>query len=325
MDVDTRTTSDTDAFVLVADFAATLAAGGRAALPTALDELVLVLGLRSAVLRDPVHDGDLRAVAGDVVHAVPRARLLEPVPAPEAVVELPVRVAGRLVRTLTVVGARPSQLPALRACAAVVGLALCDRPPATPVLALAVLQTDDDDAEQIANALHDGPVQDLVAARYATDVALRGGELMPARDAVQIALVALRQTLWFLRPRGAAGLAPALAALSRHLEETGRPGLELRLDETACAALAPAVASAGYRLVQAVVPPAGAAPAVVAVGWDGARVVLEIDGGTRLPAAERWSARARTVAADLHLSAPPGTALVLTVPVPARPEQKATP
>lgn len=323
--MDTRTRQDTDACVLLAAVAALLADGGRPAVPAALDELVRGLGLRSAVLRDPGPDGELRTVAGEVLHAVPRARLLEPVPAHDSVLELPVHVAGRLVRTLTVIGARPSQLPALRAAAAVLGLALSARPPSTSGLALAVLRAGDDDASDAADALHDGPVQDLVAARYAIDAAARGGDPTSIRDAVQTALVGLRRALWLLRPRGDAGLGPALTGLSAHLAEAGRPALSLTLDEAACAQLSAQAASTGYRMVQAVACPPGAAPVAVTVRQDGLRLILALDGGAPLPARDRWSVRARALGADLFVPPPPGTGLLLSVPVHERPEQKATP
>ena len=106
-------------------------------------------------------------------------------------------------------------------------------------------------ATAAADRLHDGPVQSLVAARYAADLAVRGGDPLLVRDAVQIALVELRSALWHLRPRTSAedGLAAALDLLSAQLVRDSRPGLALDLapeagDEPVFAALA-------YRLVQA--------------------------------------------------------------------------
>jgi len=109
-----------DPAVILGRVAAVLAEG--VPLPDALAELVHGLGLRAAVVR--AADGQLIAVAGEVLHAVPPERA-RGTTAPT--VELP--VPGRSTRptaSLTVVGAYPSQLPALGAAAAVVGLVLTD-------------------------------------------------------------------------------------------------------------------------------------------------------------------------------------------------------
>lgn len=109
-----------DPAVILGRVAAVLAEG--VPLPEALAELVHGLGPRAAVVR--AADGQLIAVAGEVLHAVPPERARRTT-APT--VELP--VPGRSTRpsaSLTVVGAYPSQLPALGAAAAVVGLVLTD-------------------------------------------------------------------------------------------------------------------------------------------------------------------------------------------------------
>ncbi len=113
-----------DPAVILGRVAAVLAEG--VPLPEALAELVHELGLRAAVVR--AADGQLIAVAGEALHAVPPERA-RGTTAPT--VELP--VPGRSTRpsaSLTVVGAYPSQLPALRAAAAaaaaVIGLVLTD-------------------------------------------------------------------------------------------------------------------------------------------------------------------------------------------------------
>ena len=300
-----------DAAAVLGAAATRLAADG-AALPAVLDDAVCALGLRSAVLR--AADGDVRAVAGEVVHAVPTTRAGA---GPEAVVELPVPGGA----SLTVVGARPSHLPVLRALAAVLGLALRTSPDALP---LALLAAAEDDADEVADALHDGPVQELVVARLAADAAVRGGDPVHARDAVLSALQSLRRALWLLRPRGAGegGLAGALEALSARLPESGRPALALQLDPGACDDLPPAAAAVAYRFVSAAAR-AVDVPLGVRVGRAGGAVVVRVDAA--VPSPERWSARARALGATL--SCGPGAGTELRLPAPSRPadENEAAP
>lgn len=284
------------------------------ALPDALTVLVHGLGLRSALLRD-ARDGEVLAVAGDVVRAVPSSRVLSS--RPQGVVEVPVAGTTGALATLTVVGARPSHLPGLRAACAVLALGL--RRPAPQRLALALLEAADAAADAAVDDLHDGPVQQLAAARYAADVAARGGDLAPVRDAVQASLIALRRALWLLRPRaaGGEGLAVVLPQLSSHLQEAGRPGLLLDLDAAASARLPSAAASVCYRLVQEVAGQAGDPATGVRLSAGRRAVRLEVDGDLTAVAhaAGAWSARARALGADLHVP-PTGRHLVLTVPVP---------
>lgn len=304
-----------DAVALLTAAAGALGDEGPDAAPLVLERLVRDLGLRSAVLRDAA-GGGLRAVAGDVVHAVPSRRLAT---GPEAVVELPVHGDGVLVATLTVVGARPSHLPVLRGVCAVLGLALAAPTHALPRVLLAAA---DADAAAAADDLHDGPVQELVYARFAADAAARGGDPAGARDAVQGALQSLRRHLWMLRPRGGAdgGLAAALPQLSERLVESGRPALELDLDVEAGAALPPAAASVCYRLVQAFARTSDM-PLAVGLHRIADDVHLRLAGGGALPAPERWSARARALGAVLTVD--PAGRVSLSVPV--RPGTDAVP
>ena len=283
--------------------ASSLASGGSAALRGVLDRLVDQLQVGSAVLRDAT--GDLLAVGGDVVRVVPASRT------PDPVVELPV-VAGDLrLATLTVVGARAQQLPLLRAVCAVVGLSLAG--PAIGPLPLALLSAADADADEAADALHDGPVQALVVARLVADAAVRGGDAVAARDSVQSALQSLRRHLWFLRPRGAdGGLGPALVQLSDRLVEAGRPALLLDVDPAAASRLTPGAASVAYRLVQATAASADQAPSGVAVRRLGSAVELRLDPPGPLAFPERWTARARAVGGSLTTTS--AGSVVLSVP-----------
>lgn len=302
-----------DASALLAAFSGRLAEGGEDALPDALALLVDGLSLRSAVLRD-AGDGEVLAVAGDVVHAVPLTR--DRATGPGSVVEVPVQAGGRPLAALTVIGARPSNLPVLRAAAAVLALAVRRGPHRLP---LALIDAADTAADAAADALHDGPVQELVVARYAVDAAVRSGDATSVRDAVQSSLVSLRRTLWLLRPRGASeGIAAALPQLSARLQEAGRPGLLLDVDDDASARLTPQAASVCYRMVQEVAGRPGGPATAVRLHGTRATVRLEVDGdlaGVTGPSSAAWVARARALGADLHLPEPATGRFVLAIPV----------
>jgi hypothetical protein len=316
--------------VLPGRLAELLADHGESGLTEALDLLVSELGLQSAALQDnePETDspagatGRLRAVAGDAVQAVPSMRVVAS--AASTTVQIAVRAGGRDAGVLTVAGARPSQLPVLRAAAAVLGLALSRPTRAVPAdVAADLVAAADAEADAAADLLHDGPVQALVVAHYAAESAARGGDPALAREAVQAALVELRRSLWHLRPRGPGdgGLAGALGLLSARLEEAGRPPLGFVLDELLAAALPTAVASTAYRLVQAVAVPADAPTVRVALRREGSTVVLDVEGGSPLHDVDRWANKARALGGSLTSS---GSRTRLAVPLTA-PRTKATP
>jgi hypothetical protein len=317
--------------VLPGRLAELLADHGESGLTEALDLLVSELGLQSAALQDNDPEagspagatGRLRAVAGDAVQAVPAMRVVATAAA-SATVQISVRAGGRDVGVLTVAGARPSQLPVLRAAAAVLGLALSRPTRAVPAdVAADLVAAADAEADAAADLLHDGPVQALVVAHYAAESAARGGDPALAREAVQAALVELRRSLWHLRPRGPGdgGLAGALGLLSARLEEAGRPPLGFVLDELLAAALPTAVASTAYRLVQAVAVPADAPTVRVALRREGSTVVLDVEGGSPLHDVDRWANKARALGGSLTSS---GSRTRLAVPLTA-PRTKATP
>jgi len=350
----TATALGVDGAVLVGSLAARLAEApsdgpfplDTAPLGTALGLLVRGLQLRSAVLRTRGPEGtspsagtlvdssgDLLAVAGEVVHAVPPMSRQHRHPDLGPSVELPVRAAGREVATLTVVGARPSQLPTLRAAAAVIGLALSVAP---GPLAMSLLDAAEDEAAALADTLHDGPAQALLAARYAVDAAVRGADPAFARDAVQVAVVGLRRALWHLRPRGSEDLPGALADLAaRSAEQPGtEPGTEpdLQVDASLAGCLAPQAAAAAYRLVQALLAGADGGSARVRLYRDGPTGVLLVTGCGALPRAASWSARACALGGRLTVSAqevrlvlPAGSAAALAPRVPRPSGTKANP
>jgi hypothetical protein len=304
----------------LAELLADRADGG---LTAALDLLREALDLRAVVLHDAT--GTPAAAAGEPVQSGPAT----PIATGPDPVHLPLRAAGQDLGTLTVVGARPEQLPMLTASVAVLALALSRTGPApADGTAAELLAAADGDADEVADLLHDGPVQALVVARYAADAAARGGDPTMARDAVQVALVELRRALWHLRPR-AGSLTAVLGMLSARLEEAGRPPLRFMLDESTVAVLPAAVTSTAYRLVQAVALPADAPAARVALRRGGPGVLLDVDGGTALAAPQRWAAKARALGGSLTCSPDHiRLALPLTLPVskpPFSPRPKATP
>lgn len=155
----------------------------------------------------------------------------------------------------------------------------------------------DADLDALADRLHDGPLQALVAARYACDASVRGAaDPALARAAVQDALVALRREMWLLRPRGAGGLPDALAALSAQQSSAGLPGLALHLDTGVAAALSPEASAAAYRLVQAVSRTAGG---VLIVRLTGSGDVADLELDAPVDAPDGWALRARALGGDL--------------------------
>ena len=317
--------------VLAGRLAELLSDLGEDGLSEALDLLVDELSLRSALLRDtsPGTSSRLRAMAGDPVAAVPAMRVVAAGPAgpagpadvgQDAVLELPLRAGSRDLGVLSVAGARPSQLPILRAAASVLGLALSRTlRPGLDDSVIDLVAAADAEADAAADLLHDGPVQALVVAHYAADAAARGGDTGAAREAVQGALVELRRALWHLRPRSDSGLASALGLLSGRLEEAGNAPLGFVLDEVLTATLPPAVVSTAYRVVQAVAIPPGADPVRVALRREGLAVVLDVEGGAPLSDPERW--RSRVAALDGSLTCTDGRVrLAVPLPAPTRPK-----
>ena len=173
----------------------------------------------------------------------------------------------------------------------------------------AVLSLAEADADAAADALHDGALQALVVARYAADAAVRGGDPAAVRDAVQEALVALRRSVWLLRPRGDRGLLEALQQLAAHVVQAGGapvtldvdttdprstdPDLEPALDGGPAAGLdadlSPSAATAAYRLVQRA---AGDLPLTVRIRRTATGLRIALDVPLTDPAGEALRARA---------------------------------
>ncbi|MCU1586533.1 MAG: sensor histidine kinase [Frankiales bacterium] len=261
--------------VVLGSFAARLADGSP--LGEALHVLATGLPVRTAVVRSV--DGELLGVGGEAL------KVMQAVPAPEVGLEFPVLGHDGLpVASLSVRGGRPSHLPALRAAAAVLGLALAAR---NPVDARALVHDRERELDELADALHDGVMQSLMVARLAADAALRGADLEPAREAVQDAVQDLRQLVWSLRPRGGDGLVAALEQLvaQRGAALEARAGIDVE----------PAVATLAYRVVQA------SPPGLVRVGLQAEGICVEIYSG--LPFAARWARRAEALGCRLTATA----------------------
>lgn len=164
----------------------------------------------------------------------------------------------------------------------------------------------DAEADALADRLHDGALQALVVARYATDAAVRGGDPALARDAVQEALVALRRMVWLLRPRGEDDLPAALAELSGRAAAAGAPALELDVDAATAARLSPAARAAAYRFVQAAVADGGFE---VRLCREGAQAALTVTDGV-LAEAAGWAARAEVLGGRLDSPRDPARLLL---------------
>lgn len=191
--------------------------------------------------------------------------------------------------------------------------------PVPPVDGAALLAAADADGDALADRLHDGALQSLVVARYAADLAVRGGDPVLARDAVQEALVALRREVWQLRPRPQDDLDQALRALSAQRVAAGGAPLDLGLDAAQPAGgLAPAAVALAYRLVQAAALEPG--PVRVGLTCSGGTAVLSVTGGPLDVAV--WDARARALGGRFE-SCPPGRTARLLLPV--SPEREGAP
>ena len=288
-------------------------AEGTGALGPALDLLVDGLHLTGATLLGP----------GGIVLARSDAEVV-PLRRPGSRAEVPVGPAGA---RLAVTGADRSARPALEAAASVLALALgaASWRPAAAVLALGEL-----DHSDLADALHDGPVQQLVVARYAADAAVRAAatgaaadQAREVRDAVQAGLVELRRMMWHLRPRGQE-LGTALEELSLRLAEAGRRILRVTVLPGG-ADLAPPAAGLAYRLVQATALTGRGTdqPLGVTLSRHGPDVLVAVD--AVVPRADGVRLRAEALGGELRTSGR-GTHLLLPglTTHPAAPDLKAS-
>jgi hypothetical protein len=180
----------------------------------------------------------------------------------------------------------------------------------------ALLAAADQEAEALADRLHDGVLQSLVVARYAADAVVRGADPACARDAVQDALVALRRMVWQLRPRGTRSFPDAVSALSAQRTSLGGAPLDLVIsNRDADAGLCGSGRALAYRLVQAAVAEPG--PVRVAVQTEGRFVTVSVTGGLgsqTLPPT-LWNTRARALGGRFEAAEPGARTTRLLLPV----------
>jgi hypothetical protein len=180
----------------------------------------------------------------------------------------------------------------------------------------ALLDAAEREADLLADRLHDGVLQSLIVARYASDAAIRGADPADARDAVQAALVALRHLVWQLRPRGSRSFPDAVAALSVQRTSVGGAPLDVVVTtQDADAGLCGSGRALAYRLVQAAVADPG--PVRVAVQTEGSYVIVSVTGsvtGRSLPPAV-WDARARALGGRFEAPEPGSRTTRLLLPV----------
>ena len=190
-------------------------------------------------------------------------------------------------------------LPCLRGDSLSIGAPPAPRSPigGADELATALLRLADADADAYADRLHDGVLQALVVARYATDAVARGGDPALAREAVQDALVALRRSVWSLRPRVTCGLTAALGELAAARVAAGLPAPVLELDPEVVSVLTGDAAAVAYRFVQTVLDESGPRPVQVRLERLERLGALEVDALVRNPSA--WSLRAGVLGGGL--------------------------
>jgi hypothetical protein len=180
----------------------------------------------------------------------------------------------------------------------------------------ALLDAAESEADLLADRLHDGVLQSLVVARYASDAAVRGADPADAREAVQEALVALRHLVWQLRPRGSRKFPEAVAALSVQRTSVGGAPLDVVVTSPdADSGLCGSGRALAYRLVQAAVADPG--PVRVAVQTEGRYVIVSVTGsqaGRALPPA-LWDARARALGGRFEAPEPGSRTTRLLLPV----------
>jgi signal transduction histidine kinase len=189
------------------------------------------------------------------------------------------------------------------------------------------------DRGRLAESVHDGLLQNLIAARYLADLACDDSSPEPLREvraALQAAIVDARRLLGRLQPRtmSHSGLSGGLAALVAAVR-AAHPEVEVDLttpEETG--SLPPVAAITAYRMVQSAVYDAllrGARRIEVAVRVDGPRlsVLLGWKGATREPGEEvrRWCERV-TALGGVTSTLPTGLSVTLPLsePEPARPD-----
>lgn len=257
----------------------------------------------------------------------PGPRTADRRPSEPAKLDFPLYQGKRLLGWLCTDGITvPHRIDVVSAVADMVALALAEPRPAVVERLLVEAEAD---REAVADELHDGTAQALVAARYATDLAVRslragagdvsalargGRQLEQARGAVQQALVGVRQTIWWQRSRGNSDLLTALLALADRQSASAAaelriavvpPGRDITRD------LRPAVVATAYRLIQELLRSAGG-PVTLVLRRPGELLELDLRGGRQdAPACGRWLQRVRVLGGGVTLD---GGRLRVTLP-----------
>ncbi|MGZ4617962.1 MAG: histidine kinase [Frankiaceae bacterium] len=192
--------------------------------------------------------------------------------ADDDVLRVPLRGGQRLAGVLELTPAPPANSPwaagslALSLFADVLAMSVrCARTAANARTGAGqFLLAEEADRAQLAEGLHDGLVQALVAARYLIDLALQpGAENSPvapvlddAREAVRDALAEARHLLGWLRPRPGNNVpvvSEVESVVRREADRSPAASVVLSVDPSADIPVPPVVAAAAYRLVQCAV------------------------------------------------------------------------
>lgn len=292
-DVSLDVTLDVTLDAVVATLRA-LTLDGERAIPAVLDALVARLPAGATVVlrrTDGTPAGGLLATAGrpDAGRTLRRVETA-------ATVALPLRVAGRLVGSLTVTGAAPLDAGTDRLVEYVAETLALSLAASAPVVdAARVVLDEDDERAEIAAALHEGAAGSILAARHAVDT---GSDQIAVSRVLQQALTELRGVVASLRSRAAHGdLDAALHQLADDLRSTGCR-VELVVPRGLRHALSSARAVAAYRTVAAAVGGASGPVSVVveriAMPFGPGRLELTVTGAydaVDTGALDRWGRR----------------------------------
>jgi hypothetical protein len=286
---------------IVALAARLLAVHGTVALPDVLGLLADNAHADAVVVREP-------QAPGRIVAAFPRA----PRSAGDLfVLDVPLRVAGRLLAVLTAYAPGPfgaADAAVLCGVSDVVALALAVAAVGSDP-GQALLDAEADRADMAAQ-LHDTVGQALVAARYSADLALTGrADPQTVADGLHAAVELMRGCLRGLRGRAVNGrLGTVLTELAaecanrRAAGDSDAPVVRLRgADAPALDSLPPPVAVLGHRVVEAAL--AGVTGQVtVTVTVRSNRLKLAVEGAENpcdTGALDRWTRRASALGGEL--------------------------